>query len=355
MDAEMHEKALPLASLSEYLAYEVVKSRVLTVKARVMKALALTELGYINEAYQLYNRILSLKDLPKAAPSRESELTTKKDGKNFYFPYQQRYHNHLPPEHDKNQEAIQNILKPLPAAEVLTPLKRMCSPYVVELLQYLRCSLLVRLGESENVEMPEKQDLRQQLLKAAEEGLRGGVLKAMQVNEEVTYLRERIEQLSLKQIDIPEQELADLKARLQRAYEAAAVPEEEQRLYYSNKEEEMCYADRRTQILNLLLRGRWLVARIHQKQGLLLNQFYVLRQGLVNFKAFCEGRHAKVETGLESEDKGSFRLPEMYGGSGLGLAAPVDPKAKAGAPPAKAPAPDPKKAPPGKGGAAAQQ
>ena len=52
------------------------------------------------------------------------------------------------------------------------------------------------------------------LLKAAEEGLRGSVLKAMQVNEEVTYLRERIEQLSLKQIDIPEQELADLKARL---------------------------------------------------------------------------------------------------------------------------------------------
>lgn len=96
-----------------------------------------------------------------------------------------------------------------------------------------------------------------------------------------------------------------------------------------------------------------LLARIQSKQGLLLNAFYVLRQALTNFKSFAEGKHQRVETGAESEDKGTFRLPEMYGGSGLGLAAPVDPKAKQ-PPPAKAPPADPKKgAPPGKGGAGA--
>jgi hypothetical protein len=41
--------------------------------------------------------------------------------------------------------------------------------------------MLSRVGESENVELPEKGDLRLQLLKASEESLRGGVLKAMQV------------------------------------------------------------------------------------------------------------------------------------------------------------------------------
>ena len=72
---------------------------------------------------------------------------------------------------------------------------------------------------------------------------------------------------------------------------------------------------------------------------------------MTNFKNFAEGKHTKIETGLESEDKGTFRLPEIYGGTGLGAgAAPVDPKAKAPAP-AKAPPPDPKKgAPAGKGG-----
>ena len=87
----------------------------------------------------------------------------------------------------------------------------------------------------------------------------------------------------------------------------------------------MCYADRRSQALSLILRSRMLISRMHQKQGFLLQAFYVLRQALINFKALAEGKHSKVETGLESEDKGSFKLPEIYGGSGLGLA-PVDPK-----------------------------
>ena len=95
----------------------------------------------------------------------------------------------------------------------------------------------------------------------------------------------------------------------------------------------MCYADRRSQLLSLILRSRVLLARTQSKQGLLINSFYILRQALTNFKAFTEGKHTKVETGLESEDKGSFKLPEIYGGTGLGIAAAADPKAKGGAPP----------------------
>ncbi len=225
IDADLFEKAIPLATLMEYIASDITRSKVLTVKARLLKALALTEIGYINEAYQLYNRILSLKDLPKHG-ARESDFTQKKEGKNFYFPYTQRYHNHLPPEHEKNNEAIQSILKPL-QPDVLQALKKFCSPYVVELLQFLRCSLLTRIGESENVEAPEKGELRLQLLKASEDSLRNGVLKAMQANEEIGYLRERLETLQLKQIDIPEVEISDLKARLAKCYEMYQISEED--------------------------------------------------------------------------------------------------------------------------------
>jgi hypothetical protein len=261
MDAELYDKALPIASLMEYLSNDITRSKQLTVKSRLLKALALVEIGYINEAYQLYNRVMSLKDLPKIGRTRESDFTGKKEGKDFYFPYQQRYNNHLPPEHDKNQEAIQNLLKVIPA-DVLTGLKKFSSPYVVDLLQYLRVSLLVRVGESENVEMPEKADFRLSLLKAAEEQLRQGTLKNVQINEEVGYLRERLEQLSLKQIDIPEAEIAEVKGKLAKAYETYAVPDDDQKNYYSNKEEEMCYADRRSQFMNLLMRARLTLARI---------------------------------------------------------------------------------------------
>jgi hypothetical protein len=57
----------------------------------------------------------------------------------------------------------------------------------------------VRIGESENVELPaEKGELRLSLLKAAEDSVRSSILKNVQINEEVGYLKDKLEQLSLK-------------------------------------------------------------------------------------------------------------------------------------------------------------
>ena len=57
-DLEQYHQVLPLASLMEYIALNITKSSILVVKARVFKALALTELGYINQAYRSYKKIL---------------------------------------------------------------------------------------------------------------------------------------------------------------------------------------------------------------------------------------------------------------------------------------------------------
>ncbi len=37
IDSELYDKVLPLASLMEYIACDIVKSKVLTVKARIFK------------------------------------------------------------------------------------------------------------------------------------------------------------------------------------------------------------------------------------------------------------------------------------------------------------------------------
>lgn len=58
----------------------------------------------------------------------------------------------------------------------------------------------------------------------------------------------------------------------------------------------------------------------------------------------AEGDSRNIETGEEDKDKGSFKLPEMFGGSGAPAAAGAGAKGKA--PPPKA---DPKKAAAGKG------
>jgi hypothetical protein len=86
LDADLPEKSIAVSSLMEYISSDISRSKLLTVKSRLLKAIGLTEIGFINEAYQLYNRILSLKDLPKIG-ARDSDFLVKKEGKNFYFPY----------------------------------------------------------------------------------------------------------------------------------------------------------------------------------------------------------------------------------------------------------------------------
>ena len=49
---------------------------------------------------------------------------------------------------------------------------KFCSPYLIESLQYLRSLLLVRLGQTENVENQEKAELRATLLRTAEEWIK---------------------------------------------------------------------------------------------------------------------------------------------------------------------------------------
>jgi len=115
------------------------------------------------------------------------------------------------------------------------------------------------------------------------------------------------------------QTLKDLKATLKKTFDAGEVSDADAKGFYTtNTEEEMSAADSRSQTLSFLLRTRFLLGRVFRKQGLLINSFYVVRQGLINFKLLAEGETRGVEIGEESKDKGSFKLPEMFGGSNVG-------------------------------------
>ena len=198
IDQGLFHKALPLAALMEYIAADVARSKVLAVKARLLKASALVELGYINEGLQIYNRILSMKDLPDYG-ARGSEHSAKQRGKNFQFPSDQVYRNDLSPEADENQAVLKALLEAI-SEDTEQKLKKFCSPYIIESLQYLRALFLVRLGETENVENADKAELRQQLLKTAEELMRGS-LRRIQFAEEVSYIKAELVDLKLKEFD----------------------------------------------------------------------------------------------------------------------------------------------------------
>ena len=105
IDLEVYHQVLPLCALMEYVAQNVVKSAILVTKARVLKANALVEIGYIDQALLIYKRIIEGKDLPKHG-ARASESLSRLDGPNYHFGRKDCYHNDLSPEADENQAAL---------------------------------------------------------------------------------------------------------------------------------------------------------------------------------------------------------------------------------------------------------
>ena len=59
----------------------------------------------------------------------------------------------------------------------------------------MRALFLLRLGESENVEAPEKSDFRLSLLKQSEEALRTS-LKNLSLAEEIYFIKEKLDNLN---------------------------------------------------------------------------------------------------------------------------------------------------------------
>jgi hypothetical protein len=79
-----------------------------------------------------------------------------------------------------------------------------------------------------------------------------------------------------------------------------------------------------------------MLSKVYKSQGYNLLAFSCTRQGIINFKGYCQGKR-RIET---SEDvKGTFSVPEPYAIAGSGGAAAAGGKDVG----KKAPPPDPKK------------
>jgi tetratricopeptide (TPR) repeat protein len=133
IDQEEYAKCLPLTALMDYVAADVTRSKVLTVKARLLHTIALAEIGYIDEAQALYRRVLELKDLPEHGNFAMSAYSQKQDGKNFEFSASTGYKNDEPPTSESNVAAIKRLLEPI-GAESKAKLEEFLSPYLVELV-----------------------------------------------------------------------------------------------------------------------------------------------------------------------------------------------------------------------------
>lgn len=92
-----------MAALMEWVASDIVGSRPLLFKARCLKAQAFIEIGYINEAFQVYQIMLEMKDLPSPGV-RPSPFQLKQNG--TYIGNSIAYNNDQPTTHEANQSAL---------------------------------------------------------------------------------------------------------------------------------------------------------------------------------------------------------------------------------------------------------
>lgn len=70
--------------------------------------------------------------------------------------------------------------------------------------------MLLRLGEKENVEIPEKAEIRTNILKLAEDGFRNQ-LRSLMNAEEISWLRNALKDEEVKEIGKNEEKVVKLK------------------------------------------------------------------------------------------------------------------------------------------------
>ena len=232
------------------------------------------------------------------------------------------------------------------------------SPSLFHLLCYMKALLLLKLTESENVDLTiDKQEERISLLKKSEDTLRqslrglSNTLEILHLCTEISILESKDEdnrplspagfgsKPNTPQIDASARSeapspLTILKNTLTNFQKEKGITSEELAVFYCNEEESKLPLDLNNQLLIQIIRNRLLLIRIYKAQGFNLDAYFTVKTAIFNFKAYCCGER-KVET---SEDKkGSFVIPEgVIGSAAAGKGAP----AKGKAPPPAAPPPD---------------
>jgi hypothetical protein len=103
--------------------------------------------------------------------------------------------------------------------------------------------------------------------------------------------------LKIRDTNTDVDQLTKFEKQLNEFYTNKEVAKIDQTTYYINTEEAMCGADSRSQLMTLMLRSRAMLGRLFRKQGRLINAYYAMKQGLVNFKLIAEGWSNEVETG----------------------------------------------------------
>lgn len=282
IDRGLYADSLPVLTFLEFISADYLTNSCLTVKARIWKAVALVHMGYPDYAYFLLNKVIALKDIPKAGMRRH--LFRDKEHQ-FYKP-KVRFNQAQPPEFQSNNDLIQAFLK----LDIPVTLISETSLFTFNLAVYCKNLLLFSLVRSENIDSLNSETFRNQLAPEIEKSLRS-LLKNLCFEDEVARIRASYEdEGNLEEF---------VKARVSSIEMQDVALKDSIISNFFKNEESLSDTDTKIRRLELIMRGRLLLSQVKQSQGELSAAVKIVKQALVNFSGFAEGKY-QPELGIEN-------------------------------------------------------
>jgi hypothetical protein len=312
IDYELYEKVLPCATLMNYVASDIAKTPSYVVKARVLKGIALCNLGYIAESINCFYQIIDNKD--KIIPViNQSEFLKQSEGSSFKFSDPLKtYRNDLPPESDENVATVNSLITVNPDLCEKYKISPLLNSQVIYLKTMIIASLLKDPYNITGIE-----DMRNKYFGECDQGFKT-VIDHIQDEEEIVLLKTKISVVTRSRHQDPrtgkyiEYLRRKLRKKLDYDLEEGKQDEYVPPSKYDYLDEEMPASYRRSSRLSWMIRSRLRIAELHRKRGSLLDAFYVTRDNLLQIAQMSMpiGIKNNVEK-MYGEDK--FQIPDDAG------------------------------------------
>ena len=270
-----YELCLPMLSFAEYISCDICKSVYYTLKTRIMRIEALSELGYINEAIMIFNKIMKKIDLPSIIGYGYNEYTVGR----YASVSDIKYYNDLPPEDPKNIEAMNAFMKLVVDGD----LKGMIGANAYYELMYMKLMILYRVYYKENYMVyPEKNtfsDVRTEMFMRIDKEARENIIALSQC-EDLCALDNLLKEIKVNGYEDKYNEV--VKGKIDSVLAAARMTSEEMNNFVLGKFNRSNY-DLSKERYELIIRYRLLLSKVFSCQGMLMNSSGVLLKSMEFF------------------------------------------------------------------------
>ncbi|KRW99762.1 hypothetical protein PPERSA_07839 [Pseudocohnilembus persalinus] len=289
IDSEMSLKSLPLITISDYIATDLVKSDYYSARSKIVKAIALANCGQVNESYLTLQRIFNYKDLPNTW-SQNTDYVKWEKGQNWHY-NGEKFNNSIHPNEESNKQITEILLTKM-ELNLEFALKFGQTNY--NIFNYAKSLLVYIINKNEIFESQEINEVRIQFLNQAEEQLRQNLQK-ISFEEEQEYLY-----FKLNKFNDNDREQEKIKEEIEYNFGIRGLNPQEAEDYFQNREENIDYYQKRQERHVLIARIRYLLSQISVSQNLFHRGFLIIKQGIKNLINYAQ-EERNVETGKEPE------------------------------------------------------